>query len=94
MWTLKEEMWIDRAKSQSKCRSNEHVLHKDTYHIINMTETQRELQLERIQQKQIVNVAKYLEQESLQIQMLKENALSLNEELIRTCYAQRKLKLL
>jgi len=42
---LKGEMQIDRAKSQRKCRSDKYILHKDTYHIINVTETQQELQL-------------------------------------------------
>jgi len=43
---------VERRKSQSKCRSDEHVLHKDTYYIINVTETRRELQLERMRQRQ------------------------------------------
>jgi len=35
----KRRKQIDKAKSQSKYRNDEHMLHKDTYYIINMTET-------------------------------------------------------
>jgi len=38
---LREEMLIDRAKSQSKCRSDKYMLHKDTYHIINVQQRQK-----------------------------------------------------
>jgi len=88
---LREEVRKDRAKSQSKCRNDEHVLHKDTYYIIKHDESFSKKEYNRDNKKKTNHQCGVPEQESYRFKCTERererwpscpHVLSLNEELV------------